>query len=114
MSRGAPTREPISMQVLRKSFIAIGFVAGLAAMVAAVAGWQLQLLAKAGDAAPRSLTVAEMAEKGTGGNIHVELTGFKFGKPIIDKNKDDAWTAVWLPLLPTADQKIPFARSVFW
>ena len=91
----------------------VGFVAGLAGVVAAVAGGQLHMLVNSASATPRALTVTELAEAGTGGNAHVDLTGFKFGKPVIEKGKEGEWMVVWLPVLPARDSAKPLFRNVY-
>ena len=101
------------MRVGRKLVAVVGFAAGLAGVVAAVAGGQLQMLLSSASATPRALTVTELAEAGTGGNAHVELTGFKFGKPVIEKGKEGEWMVVWLPVLPARDPAKPLFRNVY-
>src|SRR5262245_5221921 len=102
------------MWIVSKPFSLVGFLAGLAGILAVAAGSQLQFLFTAADQTPHALTVMELSDNGTAGNAHVELTGFKFGKPVIEKGPHDEWTAVWLPLDRVPETARPLRRPVYF
>ena len=83
----------------------IGMVAFIpAAIVLGFVALQMQELSGQVQPQPQSLRLAELIEKGPGDNAHVELTGFKFDKPIFEA-RNGRWFAVWIALYP-ADNKI--------
>src|SRR5262249_43546858 len=81
-------------------FIGIfGMVVGFpAAFVALFAGSQLDSVASSAKPEPHAMRLAELAKDGPGDNVHVELSSFTFGKPVIQEDKNGKWSAVWLPL----------------
>src|SRR5262249_26167863 len=70
---------------------------------------ELREAADVGRPAPRTVSVAELSEKGCGDNAHVELTDFTCGKPVIETD-EHGWKYVWLPLEPA--EKRPGQRPV--
>jgi hypothetical protein len=70
----------------------------------------LNLAADAGQPTPSPITLAELMERGPGSNAHVELSEFRFGKPIIEPHGEQ-WRCVWIALEPTA-RVSPQARPV--
>jgi hypothetical protein len=55
-------------------------------------------------AEPNVLRAAELLDKGSPENLHVEVTDFKFGSPVIATNKD-GWQHAWLPIQPALQSK---------
>jgi hypothetical protein len=84
-------------------FVAIILIA--VGSVAANYAWQLQTISLVAEPVPVQTKVATLASKGPGTAVHLELTEFKFGEPLIEKN-GERWECVWLPLLP------PSAKTV--
>jgi hypothetical protein len=65
---------------------------------------------------PQVLSAVQLAEKGAPENLHVELTGYTFGQPVIETNKE-GWVCTWLPVEPapspeTAKHVIFFRAAV--
>jgi hypothetical protein len=75
--------------------------------------WQLRGVASRAEPAPQALSLAELIDKGPGDNLHVELTGFTFGAPVIEKN-GEYWSRVWLPLVPVGQKKGAPKQHVFF
>jgi hypothetical protein len=69
--------------------------------VASNYAWQLRTLSQAADSAPAPTKVASFTTSGPGTAVHLELTDFKFGEPLIEKN-GERWECVWLPLLSSS------------
>ncbi|MFL5342086.1 MAG: hypothetical protein ACJ8F7_18225 [Gemmataceae bacterium] len=92
-------------------FVAIaGFAVG---GVAANYGWQFQAVSQVAGPTPAPATVASLAVKGPGTAVHLDLTDFKFGEPLIEKN-GERWECVWLPLLASSGKAaapVVFFRS---
>jgi hypothetical protein len=61
---------------------------------------------------PQRLPAAKLAEKGAPDNLYIELTGFTFGKPVIEKN-EEGWVGAWLPVEPTSQPKEAARYSIF-
>src|SRR5262249_49753144 len=112
--RHAVISRSLAMWIVSKPFSLVGFVAGLAGILAVAAGSQLQFLFTAAVQTPHARTVMEVSDNGTSGNAHVELTGFKFGKPVIEKGPHDEWIAVWLPLDRVPETAKPLRRPVYF
>ena len=74
--------------------VIIGFVVG---GVASNYAFQLQTLSQVADSASVPAKVSSFATTGPGTAVHLELTDFKFGEPLIEKN-GERWECVWLPL----------------
>jgi hypothetical protein len=74
---------------------------------------QLDGLTKAAQVTPQNLSLADLIENGPGGNANVQLTGFTFGKPVVEE-RDGRWRGVWLPLEPTARSKKKSGPVVLW
>jgi hypothetical protein len=100
------------MRRLRSVLLLTGALGGLTLGCGfAFLGWQVSLVAGAAQPTPRTLSVAELIEKGPGGNLHVELTDFTFGPPVAEP-KGAAWEGVWVPLQPTWKGSTPPKRNV--
>jgi hypothetical protein len=100
------------MHSLRTALCAVGMLAGfLLGPAALVVAWQL-LMVSGADPTPQPLSVAQLIDKGPGGNLHVELTDLAFGEPVVVEDGGD-WKAAWFPVRP-ADTKVPAAKLVFF
>jgi hypothetical protein len=75
--------------------LALGSFIG--AGLAFYAGWQTAKLLAVAERTPTPTSLAELLEKNPAQNCHVELSGFTFGEPIVEKGAD-TWNGVWLPL----------------
>lgn len=87
--------------------MAVGFPVAIVALVAAS---QLDSITGAAKLEPQAMRLSELAKNGPGDNVHVELSDFNFGKPVIQEAKDGKWAAVWVPLYtgrPTKGQNPP-------
>ena len=100
------------MQSLRSVLCTVGMVAGfLLGPAALVVAWQL-LMVSGADPTPQQLSVAQLIDKGPGGNLHVELTDLAFGQPLVEQDGGQ-WKGVWVPVR-SADPKAPTDRLVFF
>ena len=74
---------------LRRATFLIGMLVCLllGGFMLLVAG-ELHEAADVGRPVPRTVSLAELIDKGCGDNAHVALTDFTFGKPVIEKDSD--------------------------
>jgi len=64
---------------------------------------------------PRTISCAELASRGPGGNAHITLTGYSArweGTLTWSRNPEGAWDSVTVPLAPGSGQKCPRPRDV--
>src|SRR5437879_4271684 len=79
----------------------LGIIVGvLTALALGVLSLQINIVAGKALPEPQSLRLAELVKEGAGENIHVALSDFTAGKPVIIEEKDGGWKAVWVPLYP--------------
>jgi hypothetical protein len=74
---------------------------------------ELKTAAREMQPTPQVLSAAQLADKGTAENLHVELTEFTFGKPVIEKG-EQGWKYVWLPVEPTPRPKKKAAKHALF
>src|SRR5262249_11140649 len=60
------------------------------------------------------LTAVDLAAQIPKENAHIALSGFTFGKPVIEKGENESWKYIWLPLEPTAKPKKAPPYSLFY
>lgn len=93
--------------------VPVGVIAGLVlGPCGLILAWQLDTVSAAAQPTPQTLSVAELAEKGAGDNLHVELTDLAFGKPVVDV-KEGRWLYVWVPIEPAGKGSGKPVRAVF-
>jgi hypothetical protein len=96
------------MRVLRILQIIFGLTVGLPlGCMVLYTTIQLNQVTQKTKPTPQVLSAAQLVAKGALDNLHVELTGFIFGKPVIETDKE-GWVCVWLPVEP--DPKAPDAK----
>lgn len=62
--------------------------------------WQLKTVAKE---MPRTISAAELADRGPGNNAHIILTGFSLCDDFVyetENSKSGPWKKVWVPAVP--------------
>jgi hypothetical protein len=102
------------MRVLRFLVILVGVVVGLpAGFLLLFTALQLNGVLQKTKPVPQEVTAAQLVEKGAPENLHVELTGFTFGTPVIEPGKE-GWECVWLPILPEPKLKKPTKQAIFY
>ena len=101
------------MRALRIPLIVFGLVVALP-LGAAVLYVALQFhdVLERTELTPHLIAAAELSENGPPKNLHIELTDFKFGEPVIERNKD-GWESVWLPIKPSPASKVAGKRLLF-
>jgi hypothetical protein len=102
------------MRVLRIFLAVIGFAVCLpAGFVVLFSAFQLITVIQKSKPTPQGVTAAQLVENGTPENLHVELTGFTFGTPVIEPNKE-GWECVWLPVVPEPKPKKANKQAIFF
>jgi hypothetical protein len=104
----------LAMRALRVFFSLLGLVVALplggAVLYATI---QLKMVAERTQATPRRLPAAQLAQKGVPDNLFVEVTDFRFGKPVIEQTKE-GWDGAWLPVEPTTMAAGPAKHALFF
>jgi hypothetical protein len=101
------------MRFLRLLFIALGLMVGLPlGGLLLYATVELRTVAQKTQPTPQGLAAVELAAKGAPENLYVELTGFMFGEPIIEKNKE-GWEFAWLPVEPALEPEEALKHVIF-
>lgn len=81
--------------------ILIGLALAIAGFVPSALGfyysWQMKALSRVAQAEAQPLTLAALAKSGAGDNLHVQVSDYSLGKPVIDKNGEE-WDRVWIPM----------------
>jgi hypothetical protein len=87
------------MGIVRNLACLIFMIAGyLVGSAGCFFGWQIQQIARVAQPQPVAVSLADLAAQ-TPTNHLIELTGFRFGAPLIDVDKKDQhWTRVSIPL----------------
>lgn len=83
---------------MRGAFRMLLGLCALAGVLALFGAFQLQQIQSVAQAEPHEITLAELIQKGPGGNVHLQVTSFAFGKPLMDKTSDES--IAWVPLYP--------------
>jgi hypothetical protein len=87
-----------AMKTFRDALLQISLVGSfLIGFLCVYLAWQIHLVSSHARPDAKILPLADLASKGIGDNLHVQLEGFVFGEPVIDKS-NKIWNAVWLPL----------------
>ena len=84
----------------RKGLLVVFALACLAAVGAYFLGREQDRIRSLYGAKPHTLTVAELAEKGYGDNIWLDLTEVELGKSFVVETRKGTQTAVWIPAFP--------------
>jgi hypothetical protein len=96
----------------RNAIVSFVLVTGIwFGLLALLVCWQLQLVAGALPT-PQTMTVADLIDKGSGENLHVELTDLAFGNPVIEQTENHDWQQVWVPVLPAGSGKTTPKQTV--
>jgi hypothetical protein len=91
----------------RKGLLTVFALASLAAVGAYFLGREQDRIRSLYGTKPQTLTVAELAEKGYGDNIWLDLKEVELGKKFVREIRKGSTTAVWVPAFPKgkADQE---------
>ena len=84
----------------RKSLLVVFVLACLAAVGAYFLGREQDRIRSLYGSKPHTLTVAELAEKGYGESIWLDLTEVELGKKFVVESRKGTQTAVWVPAFP--------------
>jgi hypothetical protein len=84
----------------RKTLLTIFALASLAAVGAYFLGREQDRIRSLYGTQPHTLTVAELAEKGYGNGIWLDLTEVELGKRFVVETRKGTQTAVWVPAFP--------------
>src|ERR1700730_17503558 len=102
------------MRVLRILLAVICFTICLpAGFVVLFTAFQLNTVIQKSKPTPEEITAAQLVENGVPENLHVQLTGFTFGAPVIEPNKE-GWECVWLPVVPEPKPKKASKQTIFF
>jgi hypothetical protein len=91
----------------RKNLLTVFALASLAAVGAYFLGREQDRIRSLYGAKPQTLTVAELAEKGYGDNVWLDLREVEIGKKFVIETRKGSTSAVWVPAFPRgkADQE---------
>jgi hypothetical protein len=94
---GAQSRAPARSQ----RYLATGFVLGaLAAVGAFFLGWEQDRIRSLYGPRPQTITLAELAARGYGKNVWLDLTDAEPGPSFVVESRNGSLTAVWVPAFP--------------
>jgi hypothetical protein len=82
-----------------KLFGSMGFVAFVFAVICGVVTWQDWKVYASSSPTPKDVRLAELTTHGADGNLHVRVTGLRFGNSYVTEKKNGRWTCVWIPVL---------------
>ncbi|HZY89123.1 MAG TPA: hypothetical protein VFE78_30150 [Gemmataceae bacterium] len=83
---------------------------GCSVLYAALA---LKAVTEKAQATPQRLPALELAEQGVPDNLHVEVTDFTFGEPVVEQN-ERGWAGAWLPVVPAPRPKKAPKYAIFY
>ena len=102
------------MRFVRLLLIVLGLAVGLPlGCLLLFVTVEVKMVAKDTRPTPQTLSAAQLADKGDAENLHVELTDFTFGKPVIE-NDERGWKCAWLPVEPAPRPKKAAKHVLFF